>query len=164
MENRMSDRELREYLAQVLEGRGAHISFEQAIADVPPEKMGTRLPGLEHSLWGLVYHMEACLRDIIEYIRYIDYRFPDYPSGLWPERDAPASTQEWTDTVAAVTRGIGELREMVLNEENDLFAPFPHSAEHNLFREAITAADHNSYHIGQIVDLRMLLDIPVRDY
>jgi hypothetical protein len=30
--------------------------------------------------------------------------------------------------------------------------------------QAITAADHNSYHIGQIVDLRMLLETRVKDY
>ncbi len=164
MQIHMNDSALREYLVRVLEGHGAHITFDQAIADFPAEKMGARVEGLDHSPWGLVYHMEACLSDIIEFIRYTDYTYPDYPSGLWPDTDGPASAAEWDRTVAAVKESIKVLSEMIRDENNDIFAPFPHSARHTLFNEAITAADHNSYHIGQIVDIRLLLGIPVKDW
>jgi hypothetical protein len=164
MQIEMDDRGLREYLVSVIEGRGAHITFDQAVADFPADTMGARVEGLDHTPWGLVYHMDACLTDIIEFIRYTDYSYPDYPSGLWPETDGPSSPAEWDRTAAAVKEGIKTLAEMVQDEHNDLFAPFPHSAEHTLFREVVTAADHNSYHIGQLVDIRMLLGIPVKDW
>jgi hypothetical protein len=164
MQIQLDDAELREYLVRVLEGYGAHITFDAAVADLPLEKMGARVEGLDHTAWGLVWHMDACLTDIIEFIRYTDYSYPDYPSGLWPDTDGPASSAEWDRRVAAVKESIKVLADMIRDPENDLFAPFAHSAEHNLFKEVITAADHNSYHIGQIVDIRMLLGIPVRDW
>lgn len=52
----------------------------------------------------------------------------------------------------------------VTDESRDLLAPIPGTPGHTLFRQALLVIDHNSYHIGQIVDLRMLLGIPVRDW
>ena len=46
---------------------------------------------------------------------------------------------------------------LVENPHNDLHTPIPHGDGQTLLREALVLADHNSYHLGQLVDLRRAL-------
>lgn len=160
----MDEKQFREYLAGVVAGQGAHITFEQAVADFPEEKIGRRLPHVDHTAWMLIFHMAEGLWDLIEYIDYANYKPKEYPSGYWPAGDGPESMDEWYKKINSVKAGIRELQKMLRDSQRDIFTPLPHSAEHNLARQVITAADHNSYHIGQIVDLRMLLEARIKDY
>ena len=160
----MDEQAFRAYLAKVVAGSGAHITFEQAVYDFPEEKIATKLPHLDHGAWELVYHMEAALWDIIDFIDYVNYQEKEYPGGYWPKAGDPADPERWREAVESIKKGIARLQRLALDPDRDLFAPFPHSAEHNLARQIITAADHNSYHIGQLVDLRMLLAERVRDW
>lgn len=48
--------------------------------------------------------------------------------------------------------------------KGDLFAPLPANPKHTLYRQIRIIAQHNTYHIAQIVDLRQLLGIPVKDW
>ena len=160
----MNENNFREYLAGVVAGQGAHISFAQAVADFPEEKIGRRFPHVDHTAWMLIFHMAEGLWDIIEYIDYTNYKPKEYPRGYWPANDWPENIDEWYKKINSVEAGIHRLQEMLQDPQRDIFAPLPHSSEHSIARQAITAADHNSYHIGQIVDLRMLLETRVKDY
>lgn len=160
----MADFSLRPRLLTLLEGHGAHISFDDALAGFPEELIATRVPQLAHTAWHLVYHMQLVQHDIVEFIKGHDYDPPAYPSGFWPQEDGPESVARWHETVTAFRSELAEVKGMVADETRDLFEPFPHGSGHNLFHEAITLGDHNSYHIGQLVDLRMLLDVAVRDW
>lgn len=160
----MDENNFREYLAGLVAGHGAHITFRQAVADFPEEKIGSRVPHVDHTAWMLLFHMAEALWDIIEYIDYTHYKPKEYPRGYWPADDGPEHIDMWHAKIESVEAGICRLQEMLRDPERDIFAPLPHSAEHSIVRQAITAADHNSYHIGQMVDLRMLLDTRVKDY
>lgn len=160
----MNENNLREYLAGVVAGQGAHITFEQALSDFPEAKIGSRVPHLDHTAWMLLYHMAEALWDIIEYIDYTNYIPKEYPRGYWPADDGPDNVDKWYEKINSVEKGIRTLQKMLRDPQRDIFAALPHSAEHSIARQAITAADHNSYHIGQIVDLRMLLETRVKDY
>ena len=160
----MDENHFREYLAGVVAGQGAHITFGQAVADFPAEKIGSRLPHVDHTAWMLVFHMAEALWDIIEYIDYTNYKPKEYPSGYWPANGGPENIDMWHEKINSINKAIHKLQEMLQDPQRDIFAPLPHSAEHSIARQAITAADHNSYHIGQIVDLRMLLEARVKDY
>ena len=46
---------------------------------------------------------------------------------------------------------------LVENPKTDLYAKIPHGSGQNILREALLVADHNAYHIGQIVLLRRLI-------
>jgi len=46
---------------------------------------------------------------------------------------------------------------MVADESTDLFAPIPHGTGQTLLREALLAADHNAYHLGELVLMRRML-------
>lgn len=162
--NTMDEKKFREYLAGVVAGHGAHISFGQAVAGFPEEKIAARVPHIDHTAWQLVYHTAAALWDIINYIDYTDYEPKPYPGGYWPQSDGPDSIAEWYEKIGSIEAGIKTLQEMLCDPERDIFAPLSHSAEHSIVRQAITAADHHSYHIGQLVDLRMLLEARVKDW
>lgn len=155
----------RRYLAESVAGYGAHIPFDQAVDGFPPERAGERVENLAHTAWMLVYHMRMVLEDIIDYVQDpSQYEAHEYPSGYWPERDAPPSEEAWYEEVERVKRAIATLHEWALDTSRDLYATIPGTPEHNLARQLTLMVAHNGYHIGQLVDLRMLLGIPVRDW
>ena len=155
---------LREQLAFHLSGRGAHIDFDAAVDQLPFGLTGVQVPNLAHTAWQLVYHLQIAQRDILEFCRNPAHRSPEYPSGYWPESPAPESEQQWLGMIESFRVDLKDLIDLVEDQDNDLFAPFAHGSGQNLLREAILIIDHNSYHIGQLVDIRMLLEAPVRDW
>ena len=47
--------------------------------------------------------------------------------------------------------------DLVADEATDLFATIPHGEGQTILREALLVADHNAYHLGQLVVVRRLL-------
>ena len=155
---------LREQIVFHLSGQGAHIGFDAAVDGLPFELTGKTVPNLAHTAWQLVYHLQIAQQDIVEFCRDPSHVSPEYPSGYWPEEPAPRSEDQWRKTVASFQADLRTMVEMVKDPGSDLFEPFAHGSGQNLLREAILIIDHNSYHIGQLVDVRMLLEAPVRDW
>ena len=155
---------LRKQLAAHLSRRGAHIDFDAAVADFPFELTGKQPPKLAHTAWQLVFHLRIAQEDILEFCRGPGSVSPEYPSGYWPKEPAPLDGEQWRATVVSFGRDLRAMIDLVEDSGNDLFAPFAHGSGQNLLREALLLIDHNSYHIGQLVDIRMLLGIPVRDW
>lgn len=158
------EKNIRDQLSLVLEGRLGHITFTKAVEGFPPDLRAARIENLDHNAWELVFHMHSAQRDILEFIRNPDYTSPDFPSGYWPGEEPEPSEKRWYEIVDAFHEDMETFKRMVQDPEADLYSPFPHGTGQNLFREALTLGNHNSYHIGQFVDLRMLLGIPVKDW
>jgi hypothetical protein len=104
-------------------GRGAHISFEAAVKDFPLELAGQRVPRLEHTDWGLVYHLRIAQWDILEYARGGENQPPLYPSGYWPQTDGPQDAADWEQAVRSFGRDLKALQRMVRDPQHDLYAP-----------------------------------------
>ncbi len=155
---------LRRQLLELLEGGGAHIRLEDAAAGFPIERIGERVPHLDHTAWMLVWHVQQVQWDIVEFIRNPAHVSPEYPGGYWPGRDGPGRPVEWKQALDAWRRDREALEAMVRDPQADFYTPFPHGSGQNLLREALLVADHDAYHIGQLVALRQLLSVPVRDY
>jgi uncharacterized damage-inducible protein DinB len=102
-------------------------------------------------------HLRIALWDILEFSRDPGYASPPWPEGYWPGEKGPANQEAFDRSREAITAGIAEMGQLVQDEANDLFAPFPHGSGQNLVREAMLVAEHNAYHLGQIVLLRRLL-------
>ncbi|HVR06866.1 MAG TPA: DinB family protein [Thermoanaerobaculia bacterium] len=152
------DSALREHLVELLRGEHAHVSFAASIRDVPPPLRGAKPQGVEHSLWELLEHLRLAQFDILEFSRNPSHESPAWPAGYWPAGGAePPSEAAWDDAVAAFDRDLLAMERLVADPASDLFAPFPHGKGQTLLREALLAADHNAYHVGQIVALRRLL-------
>ena len=153
----MSDQALREHVVYLLRGGGAHLHFEQAIADLPEDLRGAKVQGVPHTPWRLLEHLRTCQWDILEFSRNPDHVSPDFPEGYWPEGDAPPDADSWDKSVQAFRADLQAMIGLVTDPGTDLFARIPHGDGQTILREALLLADHNAYHLGQLVLLRRCL-------
>ena len=148
---------LREHLLDTLNGAGAHVDFEAAVKDLPAGLRGKRPKGADHSPWELLEHLRIAQWDILEFARNGKHVSPEFPSGYWPGTPAPPDEEAWDKSVKAYRADLKALAETVEDEAVDLFAAIPHGEGKTILREALLAADHNAYHLGQLVLVRRLL-------
>jgi hypothetical protein len=154
---------LRRHLLELLNGGHAHLDFEAAVADLPGPLRGARPPGLPHSPWRLVEHMRIAQWDILEFSRDPAHVSPEFPAGYWPTGDAPPDPSAWDRSLDAFRADLKAMAALVADPNTDLFAPIPHGDGQTVLREALLVADHNSYHLGQLVTVRRLLGAWPRD-
>jgi hypothetical protein len=147
---------LRAELDRFLAGRGAHADFDAAVADFPAELYSAKPHGAPHSAWDLLEHLRIAQWDMLEFSRNPKHVSPEWPEGYWPEKSEPGKAQ-WEHSVKAFRKDLAEMRKLVANPKSDLFTPFPHGEGQTLLREALQLADHNAYHIGELVFLRRIL-------
>jgi hypothetical protein len=150
-------RPLREHLLYLLNGGGAHLHFDKTIADLPVALRGAKPPGIPHSPWRLLEHLRIAQWDILEFSRNPHHVSPSFPAGYWPEGDAPPDNDAWERSVAAFRGDLQALCDLVADEATDLFTPIPHGEGQTILREALLVADHNAYHLGQLVLVRRAL-------
>lgn len=153
----MNDKALREHLDYLLGGGGAHLSFDQALAGMPAELRGVRAPGTPHTAWRLLEHLRIAQWDILEFSLNPKHVSPEWPAGHWPDGDAPPDAGAWDQSIAAFKADLDAMRQLVADPKTDLFARIPHGTGQTILREALLVADHNAYHLGQLVFLRRTL-------
>jgi hypothetical protein len=154
----MEDYNVRKYLINMLKGGNAHVEIDKALDDLSLELCGKKTDNVPYTIWQLAYHLRISQWDIVEFSRNPDYQSPDWPEGYWPDKEAPESDKTWEETKIALLKDKQDMIDMVADQGNDLFTPFDHGNGQNLFREACLIIDHNSYHIGQIILIRKLLN------
>jgi hypothetical protein len=155
--NRPADQSLREHLIELLRGGSAHLDFDKAVADLPPKLRGAKPAGQPHTPWRLVEHMRIAQRDILEFSRNPKHKSPKWPDGYWPDGDAPPDAKAWDRAVKAFRADLKSMQDLVADPASDLFAPIPGGDGQTLLREALLVADHNAYHLGQLVIVRRVL-------
>jgi len=153
----VNDAALRKHLIDVLKGGSAHVQFMDALEEFPPNKRGTFAPGLPHTGWQLLEHSRIAQWDILEFSRNPNHVSPGFPEGYWPKTPGPPADAEWDKSVQSFQNDLNEMIELVKNPRTDLFAKIPHGDNQTILREALVLADHNAYHLGQLVDLRRAL-------
>jgi hypothetical protein len=153
----VNDQALREHLVWLLREGNAHLTFDQAIADLPAEQRGAKAPGVPHTAWRLLEHLRICQWDILEFCRNPKHVSPTFPDGYWPTSDAPPDTGAWDESVHAFRADLQAMMDLVADPKTDLFRPIPHGDGQTILREALLVADHNAYHVGQLVMLRRVL-------
>jgi hypothetical protein len=153
----MNDRALREHLDYLLGGGGAHLDFDKAVTGLPPELRGVRGPNTPHTAWRLLEHLRIAQWDILEFSRNSKHVSPDWPAGYWPAGDAPPNPAAWDRSVTAFKADLAAMRALVKDPKTDLVAKIPHGDGQTILREALLVADHNAYHLGQLVFLRRAL-------
>jgi hypothetical protein len=151
------NRSLRQHLVYLLQGGGAHATFDQIIAGIPVKLRGRKPVGLPHSPWMLLEHMRIAQWDILEFSRNPKHVSPQWPEGYWPTTEAPPSPAAWNASVSKFSQDLKALQSLVKNPKTDLFARIPWADEQTILREALLVADHNAYHLGQMLDARRLL-------
>ncbi len=152
-----SQKSLRQHLLYVLRGEGAHASFDAAVKNFPAGLRGKKVEGFPHTAWMLLEHLRLAQLDILEFSRNRQHASPKWPEGYWPAKEAPPNAGAWNKSVAGFQKDLKAMQALVANPKTDLFAPLPWGDGQMVLREAILVADHNGYHVGQIVMLRKLL-------
>ena len=151
------DAGLRQHLLELLNGGHAHADFDTAVRNLPLAKRGKRPQGAEHSAWEILEHLRIAQGDILEFSRNPGHQSPDWPSGYWPATPAPPDEKSWDKSVRAFRRDLKAMGDLVNSPATDLFAPIPHGNGQTVLREALLVADHNAYHLGELVLLRRML-------
>jgi hypothetical protein len=151
------DRRLRDHLLNLLAGKGAHVDFEKTVAGLPPDLRGAKASGLPHTPWQLLEHLRIAQWDILEFSRDPEHVSPEWPEGYWPATEAPPDDAAWDASLAAFRSDLEAMKTLVADPAADLYTPFPHGDGQTLLREALLVADHNSYHLGQLVLVRRAL-------
>lgn len=151
------EQQLREQLVKLIKAGQAFTPADQILEGISHENAGKEVGGLPYTLWQLMEHLRIALWDILEFSRDPSYESPQWPEGYWPDEKAPADEAALERCRESVLSGLDEMVGLVQDESNDLFAPFPHGNGQNLLREAMLVAEHNAYHLGQIVVIRRLL-------
>lgn len=156
----MSDQGLRDQLVRVLDWQEAHVGFDDALKDLPADKRGAQAPGFEHSVWQLLEHMRLAQDDIHDFCINPAYvHTMKWPDDYWPTNPAPRNAAAWDESIASFKQGREKFKTLA-RETKDLYAVVPtgKSERHQTYlRALLLLADHNAYHLGQIVAVRRAL-------
>jgi hypothetical protein len=153
-----ADADLRTHLIALLKGGNAHITFADAVKDFPVERAGIRPSGSPHSAWELLEHLRIAQADILLFSRSKDYIQPKWPDDYWPSSPAPKNKREWDASINSVRKDLAQFVEILRDQKRSLFEPFSWGDGQTLLREALLIADHNSYHLGQLMLVRRMLE------
>jgi len=156
--NAETDEILKQLLA-LLDGGQAHATLDEVVEGFPAKLRGTVPDGLPYSAWQVLEHLRITQRDILEFSAPPTggYHPIAWPEGYWPKSPEPPSADAWEASVAAIRKDLKAFKDLIIRPGADLYKPFRWGEGQNLLREALLIADHNAYHLGELVVLRRLL-------
>ncbi len=148
---------LRAQLVRILDWEESHVGFDKAVDGIPAGTRGAQAHGFEHSPWQLLEHMRLAQEDILDFCvnpKYVhELKWPD---DYWPT-PAPPDAKAWGAGVAAFKADREKLKGLA-RDQKDLFALVPTGkGQQTYIRAILLIADHNSYHLGQLVAVRRAL-------
>jgi hypothetical protein len=149
---------LRKHLINLLTKAEAHVDVQSSLREFPPELRGRKPAGAPHTPWQLLEHMRIAQWDIVQFSLDAKHKSPTWPDEYWPKTEAPPSDKAWSQSVRQFLNDLDAVCKMVNDPEIDLYARIPHGEGQTYLREALLVADHNGYHLGQLVMLRRILE------
>ena len=152
-----NEQQIRQQIAKLLDWGDAHADFRTAVDDFPDDLRGEVPSGFSRSAWELLEHMRIALWDIVEFTKDARHKSPPWPDGYWPPFRTPPQEEAWQQSVRSFVDLVEEMRGLILDRHRPLLEPLPRGQGQTLMREALLVADHNSYHLGQLVQLRKAL-------
>jgi hypothetical protein len=107
----------------------------------------------------LLEHMRIAQWDILDFSRNANYKALKWPADYWPKKAEPSAPLGWEKSIERFHDDLEAMKKLVSDPKTDLFAKIPWGEGQTILREALLVADHNSHHLGQIIDVRRLLGI-----
>jgi hypothetical protein len=148
---------LRTHLLELLAGGAAHANFDDAIKGLPPKLRAAKPEKFPHTPWMLLEHLRIAQRDILEFSRNARHVSGKWPDDYWPKTAAPSTAAAWNKSVQQFRADLKTMQKLIANRQTDLFAKIPWGTGQTILREALLLADHNAYHVAQLIDVRRLL-------
>ena len=153
----MNDSALRSELVALLDGGQAHVALDKTVDGIKPENRTKNAIVGERSIWEVLEHIRLAQHDILQYTLDPNWKSPEWPSGYWPELPSKLSEAAWDRTLSGLRHDLRQLIGLAQNNDIDLTSEIPHSEGHTYLRELLLTADHNAYHLGQVVAMRKAL-------
>jgi hypothetical protein len=135
----------------------AHVTLDEALKNIPLKLLDKKPDGLPFSIWQIAEHIRIAQWDILEFSRNAKHKSPKWPDEYWPENNS-VSGSEWEKCIHDIKKDRNNFIELVKSKRHHLFEPFSYGNGQTLFREVLLLADHTSYHTGEIIILRRLLN------
>ncbi|MGZ3777538.1 MAG: DinB family protein [Mucilaginibacter sp.] len=142
-------------LIKLLEGGSAHAGFDDALMDLPKELRGVKPDRLPYSIWQLVEHIRIAQWDMLEFSKHERHISPKWPEGYWVKEVAPSDDAAWDKSIRQIDEDRDEFIKLLRSE--DIYQRIPHGEGQTILREALQIADHNAYHVAEIIIIRRLL-------
>ncbi|RDC57947.1 DinB family protein [Pedobacter chinensis] len=142
-------------LKKLLNGGGAHVGLKEALANLSLNQISERPYGLPYSIWQLAEHIRIAQWDMFEFSKDANHQSPKWPDEYWPKEPAPKDEQSWKNTLMNIEKDLKEFIKLI--ESQDLYCEIPHGNGQTLLREALQIADHNAYHLAEIIVIRRLI-------
>ena len=155
--NTDNDKSVRDHVLYLLRSGGAHLSFDDLVADFPIESCGRKIEGLPYTAWQVLEHMRIAQWDILEFSRDPKHISPKFPSGYWPKPKEPGNAELWNETVEKFRSDLKQMEDLVADPSTDLSAKIPHGDGQTILREALLISDHNAYHLGALAVMNRIL-------
>ena len=153
----MKDDVLRKNLVDLLQGGQAHVTPKNVLSGIRPELRTVRPAAGLHSIWEELEHIRIAQEDILRYTLDPSWQSPPWPDGYWPAPNEDLTEEMWSASVSGFFADLDEVIALVQDANLDLTAQIPHGEWRTYLREVFLVADHNAYHLGQIVQIRKLL-------
>jgi len=154
----LGEKVLVNHLIDLIEKGNAHASLDAALEDIPFELLGEKISGLPYSIWQVAEHIRIAQWDILEFSKSAKHKSPKWPDEYWPKEAAPISVKAWKKCTQQIGEDRKEFIELLKNAGDNLDKPFEHGDGQSLLKEALVLADHNSYHTGEVIVMRRLLN------
>ncbi|MDP9048909.1 MAG: DinB family protein [Bacteroidota bacterium] len=142
-------------LKRILLGGNAHVSLKDAVKGLPRELRSVKPPNIPYSIWQLIEHMRIAQWDMLQFCKDGNHKSPKWPEEYWPKQNAPKNDSAWDESLRQIDADLDEFIELI--KRADLYQPIQHGAGQNVLLEALQVADHNAYHIGEIITLRRMM-------
>lgn len=149
---------LRSHVLALLDGGGAHPRARDVLRGFPRRHAGERPAGLAHSAWELLEHLRIAQHDILRYGLDPEYRSPEWPQAYWPKSPKPPNAAAWDRSAKAFLADLRACQRIARDRRIDLLASLPHAKGVSWLQELILVADHNAWHLGQLMQLRRALE------
>lgn len=149
---------LRLHIINLLTKAEAHVDVSSELKDFPSELRGHKPKGAPHTPWQLLEHIRIAQWDILEFSRSTKHKSPKWPDEYWPKTEAPPNDKAWDKSVKQVLADLEAMHQLIADPKHDLTAKIAHGDGQTLLREALLVADHNAYHLGQLVMVRRILE------
>jgi len=147
-----------ENIVDLIEKGNAHVSLDDALENIPFALLGEKPGSLPYSIWQIVEHIRIAQWDILEFSRNAKHISPQWPDGYWPKEPVPKSKDAWNKCIEQIDADRKSFIELIKNAGDNLYEPFDYGTGQSLLKEALVLADHNSYHTGEIIIIRRLLN------
>lgn len=148
----------RKQLLLLLSGGNSHVSLTDALNGLPTRLRGIKPQGVPYSIWQLTDHIRVVQWDILKLSTNPQHMSPKWPNEFWSRSAAPKDEEEWLNCLDQIYSDRQKFIDLVTDEDVDMFEPFATEQQETIFRYALMMADHTSYHIGQIILIRRLLN------